>query len=211
MKLPFERALLLSPHVDDIEYGMGGTFARLMDEGVPCFVIAFSVGNSEDGSSVYEFTRSMERFGCDEYVLHDYLTRQFGRFRQNILDELIELCWWNPDVVFVPCTGHVHQDHQVITQEAIRAYRDLTVLGYESPWNEVNTSFDRRLFVDITGYEGVKTDALFCYESQIKHRHSRSDPDRALDLASVRGMQSGLNYAEAFEVIRWIIKGEGGQ
>jgi LmbE family N-acetylglucosaminyl deacetylase len=206
MYLPFSKALLLSPHVDDVEHGMGGTLSRMLYEGIECVVVAFSVGNSEDGSSSLEFQHSMEVFPDVQSQLYPYPTREFWEYRQAILDDLIGMrARYDPDVVFVPCTGQVHQDHQVITREAIRAFRDRTILGYESPWNEVNDSFRRHLFVNITGHEDVKADALACYESQIINRPVKADPDLPSHLAIVRGMQAGFDYAEAFEVIRWVI------
>ena len=48
-----------------------------------------------------------------------------------------------------------------------------------------------------------KIDALQCYETQ--HGRNYMDASFIRSLAQVRGVQAGLEYAETFEVIRWMI------
>ena len=48
---------------------------------------------------------------------------------------------WQPDVVFQPPHHDVHQDHQTIAQEGLRAFKRTTILGYEIPWNNFDFSF----------------------------------------------------------------------
>ena len=48
-----------------------------------------------------------------------------------------------------------------------------------------------------------KVEALLCYKSQL-HR-SYINENFVYSLATVRGVQAGTQYAEAFEVVRYII------
>lgn len=211
MKLPFEMALLLSPHVDDVEVSMGGTLARLLEEGCDCFLVAFSTGNPADGSNMGEFRASMEVLGVDNFVAHDYNTRHFGADRQSILDNLfVYKKRLRPDVVFVPSTDQVHQDHEVVTAEAIRAFRDCTILGYESVWNQVDRPFRPGLFVSLSReHIRARLDAVKCYQSQLLARTSTTNSYHLLERARMRAVQAGIgqgeSLAEAFEVIRWIM------
>jgi hypothetical protein len=50
----------------------------------------------------------------------------------------------------------------------------------------------------------IKVNALKAYQSQA-HR-SYSDEDFIRSLGRTRGVQIGIKYAEAFELVRWIIK-----
>ena len=74
--------------------------------------------------------------------VHDFDVRTFPERRQDILELLVGL--WEelkPDAVFQPSHHDVHQDHQTIAQEGLRAFKRTTVLGYEIPWNNFDFSY----------------------------------------------------------------------
>ena len=106
----------------------------------------------------------------------------------------------NPDLLLVPATSDIHQDHQVICREAIRAFKHVTVLGYELPMNTI--TFKHACFIRLNErHLQTKIASLACYESQKFRNYAEETFIRGL--ARVRGVQSGHEYAEAFEVIRW--------
>ena len=74
--------------------------------------------------------------------MHDFDVRTFPDRRQEILELLIAL-WndWQPDVVFQPSLHDVHQDHQTIAAEGLRAFKRTTILGYEIPWNNFDFAY----------------------------------------------------------------------
>ena len=74
--------------------------------------------------------------------MHDFDVRTFPERRQDILELLVAL-WeeWRPDVVFQPSHHDVHQDHQTIAQEGLRAFKRTTIFGYEVPWNNFDFSY----------------------------------------------------------------------
>ena len=43
--------------------------------------------------------------------------------------------------MFQPSHHDVHQDHQTIAQEGLRAFKRTTILGYEVPWNNFDFSY----------------------------------------------------------------------
>lgn len=135
--------------------------------------------------------------GCPEYP-----QRIFDRHRQEILQELIEMRERvNPDIVLIPSTSDTHQDHQVVTQEAFRAFKTCSILGYEAPWNNVQFKTDMFVALDERHIQ-KKIKAIQCYFTQCrKHYFS---PEYIRSLATVRGVQIAKPYAESFEVIRWI-------
>ena len=88
-------------------------------------------------------------------------------------------------------------------QEGLRAFKNRNILGYEVPWN--NLTFTASAFVHLEmSHIRKKMDALRQYESQ-QHR-SYWNEDFFTSLARVRGTQAGVDYAEAFQVIRWTIR-----
>jgi hypothetical protein len=95
----------------------------------------------------------------------------------------------------------VHQDHEVIYSEGLRAFKNCNLLGYELPWN--NTRFQPVYFEKISQQNlQQKQKALSRYTSQ-KHR-KYMNAEFISSLARVRGIQADTEFAEAFEVYKMI-------
>ena len=135
--------------------------------------------------------------------IHNYEVRTFSYHRQDILEDLYRIRKdLQPDLVFLPSTHDLHQDHEVICSEGIRTYKTTCLLGYEIPWN--NISFPTNCFVTFNEKHIVKKiKALNCYKSQ-KYR-SYVNESFIRSLAITRGTQIQEKFAEAFQVIRWIL------
>lgn len=210
MKLP-TTILILAPHTDDGEFGCGGTIARYVSEGARAIYVAFSAAEQSVLPHLpanilrTEVRQATAELGvaAKDCLVFDFEVRRFPELRQKILDKMIELSReFNPDMVFLPSANDTHQDHQTIAQEGFRAFKRTTMLGYEVPWN--NLDFRTSCFVDI-GDEHLdrKVRAIGMYESQ-KHR-TYANAEFIRSLALTRGVQIGKRYAEAFEVVRWVI------
>ena len=103
----------------------------------------------------------------------------------------------------MPSLHDIHQDHYCIGIEGVRAFKQISILGYELPWN--NLTFNTQLFVFLDEkHLYKKIEALKCYQSQSNRDYANESFIRSL--AITRGTQIGAKFAEAFEVIRWIIK-----
>ncbi len=145
-----KRALVLAPHTDDGEFGCGGTMARLVEAGVDVRYVAFSIATKSlpegfaPDTLAREVREATAHLGISEANLdvHDFEVRTFPVHRQDILELLIGL-WeeWRPDIVFQPSLHDVHQDHQVISAEGLRAFKRTTIFGYEVPWNNFDFSY----------------------------------------------------------------------
>jgi LmbE family N-acetylglucosaminyl deacetylase len=146
----------------------------------------------------------MQTLGVDvgRTYVRDYPVRKFSHRRQELLDELVQLRQKiKPDVVFVTSSTDVHQDHQVLHNEALRTFKDNTLWGYELPWNSLR--FTPQAFVTLEwGHLDRKWAALQAYKSQIELRRPYFSKEFIQGLAIVRGMQVRAQYAEAFEVVR---------
>ncbi len=203
-----ERALVLAPHTDDGEFGCGGTMARLVEAGCEVRYVAFSIATKSlpDGFPPDTLAREVREATAElgipaaRLAVHDFEVRTFPEHRQEILELLIEL-WedWPPDAVLQPCLGDIHQDHQVVAAEGLRAFKRTSVLGYEIPWNSM--TFTNQAFVALERrHIERKVAALARYESQ-QHRNY-ANPEYIWNLALTRGIAVGREYAEAFEVYR---------
>jgi LmbE family N-acetylglucosaminyl deacetylase len=207
----FRRVLVLAPHTDDGEVGCGGSIAKFVEDDVDVYYIAFSTARKSLKSGLppdtlkKEVKRAVKELGLknENLRLFDYDVRTFPQYRQEILEDLIKLREeLLPDLVFVPSLNDIHQDHQVVAREALRAFKKITVLGYEEPWN--NIEFSTKNFIRLRKeHIEKKIEALKCYESQM-HRSYLTE-EFVWGLARVRGTQIENEYAEAFEVLRLII------
>ena len=102
----------------------------------------------------------------------------------------------------MPSLNDIHQDHSAIANEGLRAFKNTTILGYELIWN--NLTFNTTSFVKLDKkYIQLKSDALKEYVSQGSRDYMSKKFIFAL--AKTRGVQIGTDYAESFEVIRWVI------
>jgi len=206
-----QQVLVLAPHTDDGELGCGGSISKYIEEGKEVHYVAFSIATRSlpkhlpPDTLAVEVKEATKILGIpnSNLTLYDYDVRRFKEFRQDILEELVKLkSKINPDLVFVPTLNDIHQDHQVIAEEGLRAFKNVSILGYELPWN--NLSINTQCFIKLSeNHVQKKIDALNAYNSQ-KHR-SYLNADFIKSLATVRGVQINAPYAEVFETIRWVI------
>ena len=207
-----ERVLILAPHTDDGELGCGGTIAKWTEEKRDVYYVAFSSARASlppgypDDTLIKEVKAATAVLGIpsENLIIYDYEVRKFSYVRQDILEDLVKLKReLNPDIVFMPSPNDLHQDHQTIANEALRAFKETSILAYELPWN--NIIFRTEGFIPLEKrHVDKKMEALRKYKSQ-QHRNYLNE-DFIYGLAKARGTQIKRDYAEAFEVIRFVFK-----
>jgi N-acetylglucosamine malate deacetylase 1 len=206
----WRRALVLAPHTDDGEFGCGGTMARLVEEGAEVRYVAFSIATRSlpegfpPDTLAREVREATAELGIppDNLTVHDFDVRTFPEHRQEILEVLIAL-WndWEPDVVFQPSLHDIHQDHQTVAAEGLRAFKRTTILGYEIPWNNLDFAYQAYLALEQRHVER-KEAALAKYASQQHRRYA--NPEYIWNLARTHGINVNREYAEVFQVYRMI-------
>lgn len=205
MEIKDKVILAIAPHLDDIELGVGGTIYKLGKENRVHYLGLSMPPLVERESFMNEFWKSAIHLGLsrERMILKDYDPRDLFKDRMDILQLFYDTYQaLKPDIVFVPNSNDIHQSHQVVYQEARRAFKFSTILGYELPWNSL--SFNMDVFIELTAKEiKVKQESINCFESQ-KQRTFFSN-DILTDLAKLRGKQIGRDYAECFELTRLII------
>ena len=207
-----KRVLILAPHTDDGELGCGGTIAKLIDLGSEVFYVAFSTAEASvpkgfaPNQLEIEVRQATEKLGIppENLFVYKYQVRKLNYLRQEILEELINLRpIVQPDIVFLPSSNDIHQDHMTVHNEGIRAFKRSTILGYELIWN--NLSFSTDCFIQISRSQlDRKIEALKAYQTQ--EGKAYMDPKFIESMAIVRGKQIEVPYAEAFEAIRIILE-----
>ncbi len=205
-----KKILVLAPHTDDGELGCGGSIAKFIAEERQVYYAAFSVCSKSLPEGMAADTLATEcknatsilGIPTDHVTLFDFEVRIFPNHRQEILEEMVALNKKiQPDLVFIPSSTDIHQDHGVIHVEALRAFRNSSLLGYELPWN--HPPFTSPFFINLSADNVAKKwHALQEYKSQSHRNYIHEDFIRSL--AKVRGVQANSEYAEAFDVYKLI-------
>tara|TARA_R110001599_G_scaffold50369_5_gene142655 strand:- start:569 stop:1201 length:633 start_codon:yes stop_codon:yes gene_type:complete len=207
----FDNVLVLAPHTDDGELGAGGLISKLIERGAKVTYVAFSTAEESVPDHLpkdilkIEVSAATQKLGIhsDNLIVFNYQVRKLSYVRQEILEDLIKIRKSSVfDLVLMPSLKDIHQDHAIVAQEGLRAFKNTTILGYELIWN--NLSFDTTCFVKLREHHiEAKYRALRCYQSQ-NHRDYMGR-DFIFSLAKTRGVQIGAEYAESFEVVRWVM------
>lgn len=208
----FDTVLVLAPHTDDGELGCGGTIFRLTKLGKRVIYVAFStceesVPNQFPSDILHdEVRKATAELGIAEndLLILKFRVRNFPAQRQELLEEMVKLRdEYRPDLVLCPSSFDIHQDHSTVNTEAKRAFKNTTLLGYEFIWN--NFDFKADCFIELEEEDlAKKVSAMEKYRSQASRPFTREKVIRAT--ACFRGVQVATDHAEAFEVIRWIIR-----
>lgn len=208
----FKRILVLAPHIDDGELGCGGAVARFIAEGRDVFQASFSPavrslpGGFASDTLIKEWKNATALIGFSQQNLffYDFPVREFPARRQEILEILVQLRReLKPDLVLLPAPEDIHQDHHTITVEGIRAFKQVSIMGYELPWNNLNLRNSSFIRLE-EKHVRIKAEAIACYRSQQHRPYCRKD--FIFSLARARGAQIGTDWAELFSAVRVVIQ-----
>ena len=142
----------------------------------------------------------------DQYRVYNFKVRQLPDNRQEILEILNNLKnEFHPSLVIGPSLNDYHQDHAVIANEMVRAFKTTSsIISYELPWNHLE--FRSQFFVKLDEENMIKKISLLNkYQSQMYIKRHYFTEDFIRGLALTRGAQINHKYAEAFDVIRMVI------
>ena len=189
MNSNYKNVLVLAPHTDDGELGAGGLISKLIRKGSNVYYVAFSTaeesvpkGFPKDilKKEVKEATKSLG-IKNENLIIFNYQVRKLNYVRQQILEDLIILRKKvDFDLILIPSLNDIHQDHNTIANEGLRAFKTKNVFGYELIWN--NLSFNTQCFIDLEKQDiESKVEALSCYKSQ--GNRSYLDPEFIYSLA----------------------------
>jgi LmbE family N-acetylglucosaminyl deacetylase len=198
-----KKVLFLGAHPDDIELGCGALISNIASKAeIKCVTLSDNQNNRALAGLVEEHHASMAILGLgkDSVVVEKFETRNFPRDRQQILEYLYDLNRrFQPELVFVHTQADIHQDHQVVTQEALRAFRGVSVLGFDVLRSSYGFFPHFLAEVDAEDVER-KLNALSAYETYSQRYYFDPEVVRA---ALVRhGALAERPYAEGFDILR---------
>ncbi len=193
----------IGAHPDDIELGCGALIAEITAQtNVVCVTLSDNQENPELKNVVDEHHKSMSILGVkpENTILYDFTTRRFPAVRQDILEAMINLKkQYHPEVVFVHTAQDIHQDHKTVTEEALRAFRGTTLLGFDVLRSSYGFFPD---FLIEVSEEAVKTKikALKAYQTYADKYYF---DEHIIHATAIRhGALAERPYAEGFDILR---------
>ena len=201
--------LAIGAHPDDIEFGLGGTVAKLAENGHSVFFLIMTFGGNPIDNEVRkkEAMVAGEFLGVEKIIFGGVDPFKLAHDRKNIkiIESVIEE--FKPDEIYLPHISDTHQDHRNVTLCALSATRRFskTIYFYETP--STLEGFIPQRFVDIGKHVSTKKIALNAHASQ-HTKYFLYLMDAMEGLAITRGMQSrnSIKYAEAFQIFRDVEK-----
>ena len=217
-----KKILIISPHADDEILGCGGFISKYCKLNYSVYVLILT--NANKGAPEIFSEKEIEKIrneaiianksiGTKKVFFEDLPALNLNNYPlfkiSNILNKYISKI--NPEVVLIPSSNDLHEDHKIIFKAAKVSLRPnkkndvKKILRYEvlseTEWNEDEKSFNPNYFVslkksDITN----KVNAFLKYKSQVKKFPHPRSKQTIINLSKIRGSQSFMEYAEAFRV-----------
>lgn len=218
------RVLVIAPHPDDETLGCGGCLLKHKANGDQLSWLIATCGHEPQWSAELlaqkerEIGRVAAAYGFENTFRLNFPTIKLDAIP---LEEIIvaireAVADAKPDLVYVNHFGDVHSDHRVVFEATMSVLKPFysakhgvkKVLSYEvlsstdaMPANQAR-AFVPNVFVDVTKFLEEKLEIMSLYESEMQ----ASPLPRALDslraLARFRGASVGVEFAEAFMLVR---------
>jgi N-acetylglucosamine malate deacetylase 1 len=220
------KILVVSAHPDDESIGAGGTLLKHAASGDEIYWLIITKAWPDQGYSAemianreQEISKVEKALGIKKTFNLEYPTTKLhyslmpemtGRIAAVIKEAL-------PEVIYLPNRSDIHSDHRFTFEAVIactKSFRQSSIkkiLMFEclsetefAPLPE--HAFFPNYFVDITKFLKGKLDLVSVYASEIgEHPFPRSLKNIEA-LAVHRGATAGVEYAEAFQLIKYIDK-----
>jgi len=204
-----KRILFLGAHPDDIELGCGALIHHIQGmSDLLCVTLSDNQKNPLLKNVVDEHYKSMERLGMpkEKVMLGRFTTRIFHDSRQEILEYFLKLRNdFQPDIIFVHSKQDVHQDHNTMTEEALRAFRGITLLGFDVVRS--SHGFFPHFLVEVTEEDvNAKIEALSQYKTYRDKYYFNNELTRSIMVR--HGALAERPFAEGFDILRIVGKFE---
>jgi LmbE family N-acetylglucosaminyl deacetylase len=198
-----KRVLFLGAHPDDIELGCGALLHHIVKQtDVLCVTLSDNQKNPDLQNVKGEHLESMDVLGVpkEKIILGPFTTRVFPDSRQEILEYFLKLRKdFKPDLIFVHSKQDVHQDHNTMTDEALRAFRGITVLGFDVVRSSYG--FFPHFLAEVTEEDvNKKIEALSKYETYRDRYYFNSELTRSIMVR--HGALAECPFAEGFDILR---------
>ncbi len=221
------KVIVISAHPDDETLGAGGTLLKHISEGDDINWLIVTHVYEEQGfskdrvvSRQSEIEKVSKMFGFSNVYKLGHPTMKLN---DTILHELIDQISkifqdLKPEIIYVMNRSDAHSDHRIVFDAVVSCTKSFRypyikkVLMYEC-LSETEFAptlpekvFQPNYFVDISNFLEKKVEIMQIFVSELgEHPFPRSIKNIEA-LAIHRGATAGVNYAEAFQLIKFIDK-----
>lgn len=219
--------IVVTPHPDDETIGCGGTLLALKEKGYCInWVIITSVYKENGYSSERIKSRAREikkvklEYAFDKVIEVGIPTTKVDEISKGELVSKISKIFneIKPNIVFTPFINDVHTDHKMISEAVISCskwfrYPYIEKILYYETISETDFNIDPssraffpNVYFDISLYLDKKMEIMKIYDSELSDFPFPRSERAIRSLAYLRGSQSGVQAAEAFQLLRANIK-----
>lgn len=228
-----KKVLIVAAHPDDELLGLGASMNRLInnyDINTHVVILGEGITSRSEDRDINKWKKELKEhrkniysaqkiIGYHSLSIYDFPDNRFDSVDLLDIVKVIEKekSNFNPEIIFTHHGGDVNIDHQRTFESVITACRPMSnenvkaIITFETPsGTEWRASTDPNNFIP-NFFIGVnksnvqaKISAMECYEFEKRNfPHPRSP--KSLEIkAQGRGIEVGLNYAEAFNIVRLI-------
>ena len=219
--------LVLSAHPDDETLGLGGSLLahRAAGDRISWIVATQAHEPGWSAETIARKARELERvaeaYGVERLERLGLPTAQLDAvpLADLILPIRRAIEAIRPEVVYVTHPGDIHTDHACLfdaTAASLRAFRAVTdgvrrVLCYETLSSTDSAPpqrlprFTPNVFRDVSPHLERKLEIMALYETEAQPDPLPRGPSALRALARLRGATIGVEYAEAFELVREVL------
>ena len=203
----------IGAHFDDLELGCSGTLIKHANRGdkVTMLVVADSGYKNPNGSLIRDQNIAKEEgqraaniigaelkcfnFKTFNLPFDETLTSQIGRFIEQ----------YKVDIIYSHWIYDLHRDHQNVGKCTLMAGRHVSrFLTYRSNFYDTEQQFRGNFYSDISAVMDKKIEVIKAHKSELERVRSKW-----LDFFTKQhendGQKIGVEYAECFEVVKYLI------
>lgn len=218
------RILAISAHPDDETLGAGGTLLKHKSEGDQLFWLIATQAQGKEWSLETREKKSLEvervakAYEMTQQIQLDFPAARLEATPQTELIEKIRKVIWdvNPEIIYLVHEGDVHSDHRAVYHATFSALKAFSmkkssvrkILCWETPSStdagppRQHSAFVPNLYQEITPFIEKKIEIMGLYETEGQDDPLPRGRSALRALARYRGATVGVEYAEAFMLIR---------
>jgi LmbE family N-acetylglucosaminyl deacetylase len=216
--------LVISPHPDDETLGCGGTLIKHQGHGERLYWLILTTGYEPRWSSdlieraAIQVKKVSQAYHMEQFFSLGLPSTRLDVTPQNeIIDNIRKIVITvRPQVVYVAHDGDVHTDHHfaftatlsVLKSFYMQKFGIQRILCYETLSSteaappQFHRSFIPNIYNDISGYLERKIEIMGMYETEEQATLMPRGASAIRALARFRGASVGVEYAEAFMLVR---------
>jgi N-acetylglucosamine malate deacetylase 1 len=215
-----DNILVISAHPDDEVLGCGAVIAKHTKNGnkVQAVFMSDGYGSRDTGKNRNSLANEASKIlGCESPIFLNFPDNQLDTVPLLSIVKKIE-CVINdfyPSIIYTHHIGDLNIDHQITHKAVMTACRPQPnfcvkeIYAFEvlssTEWQTPGIlPFSPNVFIEITDYIDIKKQALEAYSAEMRPPPHTRSIDNALRLNALRGNSVGVDYAEAFKLIRML-------